>query len=60
MMHPLDPDWVYYGVTERELWRLDKFQPKLFPDKVCQLRLKLYHYDETCRKAGCGKTARPV
>ena len=42
MMHPLDPDWVHYGVTERELWGLDKFQPELFPDKVCQLRLKLY------------------
>ncbi len=42
MMHPLDPDWEHYGDPDRELWGLDKFQPELFPDKVCQLRLKLY------------------
>ena len=42
MIHPLDPDWEHYGDPDRELWGLDKFQPELFPDKVCQLRLKLY------------------
>jgi len=42
MMHPLDPVWEHYGDPDRELWGLDKFQPELFPDKVCQLRLKLY------------------
>ena len=42
MIHPLDPDWEHYGDPDRELWGLDKFQPELFPDKVCQLRLRLY------------------
>jgi len=42
MMHPLDPEWEHYGDPDRALWGLDKFQPELFPDKVCQLRLKLY------------------
>jgi len=42
MMHPLDSYWVHYGDPDRELWGLDKLQPELFPDKVCQLRLKLY------------------
>jgi len=32
MMHPLDSNWVHYGDPDREL----------FPDKVRQLRLKLY------------------
>ena len=41
-MHPLDSNWVHYGDPDRELWGLDKFQPELFPDKVRQLRLKLY------------------
>lgn len=41
-MHPLDSNWVHYGDPDRELWDLDKFQPELFPDKVRQLRLKLY------------------
>lgn len=42
MTQPLDPDWVHYGDTGRALWGLDTLQPELFPDKVCQLRLKLY------------------
>ncbi len=42
MIHPLDPHWVHYGDPDRELWGLDSVQPELFPDKVCQLRLKLY------------------
>ena len=42
MMHPLDPQWKHYGDPDRALWGLDKFQPDLFPHKVCQLRLKLY------------------
>lgn len=41
-MPPLDPNWVHYGESERVLWGLDEFQPELFPDKVRQLRLKLY------------------
>lgn len=42
MIHPLDLEWEHYGDPDRELWGLDKFQPELFPDNVCQLRLKLY------------------
>lgn len=42
MIHPLDSHWVHYGDPDRALWGLDKVQPELFPDKVCQLRLKLY------------------
>lgn len=42
MMHPLDSNWVHYGDPDRALWDQDKFQPELFPDKVRQLRLKLY------------------
>jgi len=42
MMHPLDSNWVHYGKSERELWDMDEVQPELIPDKVRQLRLKLY------------------
>ena len=42
MMHPLVPIWEHYGDPDRELWGLDKFQPELSPEKVCQLRLTLY------------------
>jgi hypothetical protein len=42
MMHPLDSYWVHYGKLERELWDMDEVQPELIPDKVRQLRLKLY------------------
>jgi len=42
MIPPLDPDRVHYGKSDRALWGLDEFQPELFPEKVCQLRLKLY------------------
>ncbi len=42
MMHPLDPEWEHYGDPDREIWSLDKFQPELFPENVCHLRLMLY------------------
>ena len=42
MTHPLDSHWVHYGKSERELWDMDEVQPELIPDKVRQLRLKLY------------------
>ena len=42
MMHPLDSHGVHYGKSERELWDMDEIQPELIPDKVRQLRLKLY------------------
>lgn len=42
MRHPLDSDWVHYGDPDRGFCALDKLQAELLPDKVCQLRLKLY------------------
>ncbi len=42
MMHPLDSDGVDYGETERNRSGVDTVQPELVPDKVRQLRLKLY------------------
>jgi len=41
-MHPLDSNGIHYGYSERGLWELDEFQPELIPNKVQQLRLKLY------------------
>ena len=41
-MHPLDSNWVHYGKSERELWDMDQIQPESVPDKLRQLRLKLY------------------
>jgi len=64
MMHPLDPEWEHYGDPDREIWSLDKFQPELFPENVCHLTNAISKTslvcDESYRKAGCGKTARPV
>ena len=41
-MHPLDSNWVHYGKSERELWDMDQVQSESVPDKLRQLRLKLY------------------
>lgn len=41
-MHPLDTDGVHYGLTETDYWYMDEIRPEDVPDKVRQLRLKLY------------------
>lgn len=41
-MQPLDSNWVHYGKPERELWDMDQVQSESVPDKLRQLRLKLY------------------
>ncbi len=42
MTHPLDHMKVYYGFSGMEIWKTDTVEPDLVPDKVRQLRLKLY------------------
>ncbi len=41
-MQPLDSNWVHYGKSEQKLWDMDQIQPESVPDKLRQLRLKLY------------------
>lgn len=41
-MYPLDTDSVRYGLTETDCWHMEHIRPEDVPDKVHQLRLKLY------------------
>jgi RNA-directed DNA polymerase len=42
MMFPLDPKWVHYGYSGMAIWVDNTVHSELVPDKVRQLRLKLY------------------
>jgi RNA-directed DNA polymerase len=41
-MSPLDPQWVHYGYSGMAIWVDNTVRPELVPDKVRQLRLRLY------------------
>jgi hypothetical protein len=63
-MQPLDP-LVDYGIPERGYLDIGDVQRELLPDKMHELRRKLYQKAgapmmNDYRRAGCGKTARPV
>ena len=42
MMSPLDPQWVHYGYSGMAIWVDNTVRRELVPDKVRQLRLRLY------------------